>query len=208
MTASLPRPSFELSSFLDSVDPGQVRNSYFELLRIENKQKNLVSRETIEHGLDRLFAESLIPFGIATELSVLESLGRYLDIGSGGGFPPIPILMTRIVERPFLIERKKTKAAALNRILKQLNIPAELSSIDFGREIPPGKFDFVTMRLVRLTAPILKSILDLLSENGLFLYYSEVDPSIIISPARAKVYHFTIENYPNHKSFTVIKKQR
>jgi len=207
MTSSSSRPSFAIDSFLDSVDPDQNRNRYFDLLRIENKRKNLVSRETIESGLDRLFAESLIPFGIARELAGLRPLGRYLDIGSGGGFPSVPILMTRITEQPLLIERKKTKAAALNSILNQLNIQAELSNIDFGRETPSGKFDFVTMRLVRLTGPILKSVLSLLSDSGLFLYYSDLDPSIIVSSARAKVYRFSIENTPNHKNFTVIKKQ-
>jgi len=207
MKDSSTRPSFALSPFLDTVDPVRVRDRYFDLLRIENKRKNLVSRETIESGLDRLFAESLIPFGIAPELAGLGSLGHYLDIGSGGGFPSVPILLTRTAERPLLIERRKTKGAALNNIIKQLAIQAELSSMDFGREKPSGRFDFVTMRLVRLTTPILKSVLGLLSETGVFLYYSQVDQSVAIPSARAKVYQFTVENSQNHKSFTVITKQ-
>lgn len=208
MTKSAPEFSFALNSFLESVDPDQSRNRYFDLLRIENKRKNLVSRETIESGLDRLFAESLIPLGMVQALSGSRPLGRYLDIGSGGGFPSVPILMTRTTEKPLLIERKKTKGTALNSILKQLEIQVELSYMDFGREIPSGKFDIVTMRLVRLTGPILKSVLSLLCERGLFLYYSELDPSIMVSSVRAQVYRFTIENSPNHKSFTVIKKQQ
>ncbi|MEA1980280.1 MAG: RsmG family class I SAM-dependent methyltransferase, partial [candidate division Zixibacteria bacterium] len=61
--------------------------TYFQLLKKENRNLNLVSRETIESGLVELAAESIYPL----EYIQNNNIDNYLDIGSGGGFPSIPI---------------------------------------------------------------------------------------------------------------------
>ena len=76
-------------------------DDYLSLLTLENEKTNLVSRETSAADLKRLIAESLVPF----EKLELKTVNNYLDIGSGGGLPAIPIILTKNPPESVLIER-------------------------------------------------------------------------------------------------------
>src|SRR5487761_245082 len=70
--------------FLGSTQLGQIL-AYLALLAEWNQRINLVSAASAEVWVRRHFAESLY-------LSCHASLeGRMLDIGSGGGFPALPL---------------------------------------------------------------------------------------------------------------------
>jgi hypothetical protein len=93
--------SFDITELLAKYDPKGKLESYHDLLMAENQRVNLVSRETTREDFERLIAESLLPLEILT-----SGFGSYLDIGSGGGFPAVPILMTeRVVGESILLER-------------------------------------------------------------------------------------------------------
>src|SRR5512140_2142193 len=85
---------------------------YLELMK-ENAKVNLVSRETSREDFDRLFAESLLPLDIISS----GKFTGYLDIGSGGGIPAIPLLISgRVSGSIVLVERTQKKAAALSNL--------------------------------------------------------------------------------------------
>lgn len=150
------------------LDPGQL-DRYFDLLMSENAKVNLVSRETSRADFDRMVAESLLPLTILSGKSA-----HYLDIGSGGGLPAVPLLLSgRITEKPLLCERTQKKAAALKRIIAGLDLPADVSPKEFVELKPKLKFDLITLRYVKLTQLLLKSILAVLNPSGAFVYYSE-----------------------------------
>ncbi|MEA2031243.1 MAG: RsmG family class I SAM-dependent methyltransferase [candidate division Zixibacteria bacterium] len=146
---------------------------YFAKLTEENRRINLVSRETIADRLPQLAAESLAPL----EILHRPHFNRYLDIGSGGGFPAIPILLTRNIEHVTLVERTQKKASALRRILISMNLRADIIPVTFEQFIPSdsGGYDIITMRLVKLTKSLLRRILPLLSTGGVFVYYAQTD---------------------------------
>lgn len=95
---------------------------YVTLLKEWNTILSLVSVKDIEtacisHIEDSL---SLIPY-IFDEMIV--SQGKiWLDIGSGGGFPVIPILLTRKDIRAILIERKSKKAGFLQMLVSRYKL--------------------------------------------------------------------------------------
>ncbi|NOY89412.1 MAG: hypothetical protein GXO93_08520, partial [FCB group bacterium] len=99
--------SFDFSDIIKKYDIENQLKTYFDILQKENEKVNLVSRETInKNGLDILAAESLFPF----EFIETPSFACYLDIGSGGGFPALPILMGSNIKKAVLVERTLKKA--------------------------------------------------------------------------------------------------
>ena len=140
---------------------------YFELLMVENKAVNLVSRETTLADLIRLTAESLFPLE-----HLKTARGRYLDVGSGGGFPAVPLIVAgQGRESAILLERTLKKVDALNRIIRRLDIRAEAVQADFPNDSPELQFDLITLRYVKLTPRILQAALDHLAAEGRFVYY-------------------------------------
>ncbi|RKX29792.1 MAG: hypothetical protein DRP47_00870 [Candidatus Zixiibacteriota bacterium] len=177
---------YNQSELLTRIDPDNRIAVYFDLLSQENKRINLVSRETIAGHLPKLTAESLEP------LEILEQshIHRYLDIGSGGGFPAVPILLTRNIENVTLVERTLKKVAALRRILLALNLKAGIAPVTFEEFKPlDNDYDLITMRLVKLTSRLLNRIIPLLSSKGVFVYYAQakldkINDATIIKSAR------------------------
>jgi 16S rRNA (guanine527-N7)-methyltransferase len=155
-------------------DPEDKLERYYQLLLQENKRINLVSRETTEGGfisLTKLAAQSLLPF----EKIDIDEIENYLDIGSGGGFPAVPILLTEKVKQATLIERTKKKAGALRRILLALDVKAEIINQSFEETSLELTFDLITLQLVKLTPQLFESIFSVLKPGGYFVYYATPD---------------------------------
>lgn len=99
--------------------------SYEKMLRRWNSKINLVSRDSLGQLWDRHFLDSAQLW----ELSPKQ--GRWLDLGSGGGFPGIVIaIMSRNVERVgvILVESDQRKAAFLRAVLRELQLDARVVS--------------------------------------------------------------------------------
>lgn len=181
--------------------PTQI-DRYYRYLMAENRQVNLVSRETTREDFERLIAESLLPLEILT-----SGFGSYLDIGSGGGFPAIPILMTeRVFGESILLERTQKKAHALQRILAQLDLPATVHDRDYENFHLPAKFDLITLRYVKLIPRLLSRIIDHLSPDGFFLYFSR--PEFKVKDSKVETYSFHVSQSDAVKSFSILKTGR
>ena len=97
--------------------------AYAALLTKWNKVTNLVSRETVvtlweRHILDSLQVLPLIPQGAT----------RFLDLGSGGGLPGIPIAIAFKggPRRITLVEPIQKKVSFLRTVIRELDLPAEV----------------------------------------------------------------------------------
>ena len=90
-----------IENLLEKYDQENKLELYFSVLKEENKKLNLVSRETIESKLLQLAAESLLPF----EYIKQKSFDNYIDIGSGGGMPSFPIILTHDIKQSTQIGR-------------------------------------------------------------------------------------------------------
>ncbi|MBU8933850.1 MAG: class I SAM-dependent methyltransferase [candidate division Zixibacteria bacterium] len=160
------------NELLSRLDPSCRLEEFFALLTKENERVNLVSRETIGSGLPQLAAESLVPL----ESVDRDSFERYLDIGSGGGFPSIPILLTSEITQTTLVERTQKKATALKRMSDAMNLNVHIAPVTL-EDLPQSdvRYDLITMRLVRLTPRLLRRIIPRLSPGGVFIYYAQSD---------------------------------
>ncbi len=189
--------SWNLPEFLEACDPEKRLTLYYKLLAKENQRVNLVSRETLPPlpadsgtpgsfvGVEKLSAESLAPVHTLKQ----RSFRQYLDIGSGGGFPALPLMLTCDMQFSTLIERTQKKAAALRRMLVNLDLRAEIMEDTFENlTFASGKYDLVTLRLVKLTDMMFTRIIDLLAPQGVFIYYA--NPSFV--PDTADIKHHTV----------------
>ncbi len=159
---------YNSKSLIDLLSLNEHLSQYFSMLREENKKINLVSRETIESGLEKLALESILPF----EKIACCLFDNYLDIGSGGGFPSFPISIMKSIKSATLIERTGKKAAALKDFAKELNIESNIIEQNFDEIKFEIQFNLITMRLVKLSNGLLAKIMKLLKDDGIFVYYS------------------------------------
>lgn len=215
MTPGTDIRRFDVRSFLAEIDPDSRLELYYELLADENRKVNLVSRETLP-GIDSgqpdrfallrvLAAESLFPLRDLNR----NAFAQYLDIGSGGGFPAIPILLTQHIADATLVERTLKKAAALRRMLSQLNQSAKVEPVTFEEtSVPHESFDLITLRLVRLTPPILKKILPLLTPGGTLVYYSRPQFTPILSNFEQTALQYSASETGNAHTCTFFRRIR
>lgn len=136
---------------------------YVDLLARWNEKISLTSIRDPLLIVERHFGESLFGAGCAE----IDS-GELLDIGSGAGFPALPIAMLRPRLRAVLLEPNAKKAAFLAEVCRVLRLSNRVNISrsrleDYSR---PEKFDFVTSRAVRVTSAFLDQCLGLIKENG------------------------------------------
>ncbi len=191
-----------LPYLIDKYNLNESMVHYQSLLAEENKKINLVSRETIDKGMIELVADSLIPFEKVDGLTCK----RYLDIGTGGGLPLVPIIISFPVQEITFIERRQKKAAAVSRILVGLSKQAEKFAETFENYKTDKKYDLITLRLVKLTPKILKMIVKLLSPDGHFIYYFTPEFDSKIDHISGVRYCYSLSSKNTTKSFTIFKK--
>lgn len=98
---------------------GRDLESYAALLKKWQAVQNLVSRETLGAIWERHFADSL------QVLSLLSPEDReFLDLGSGGGFPALPLaIASKGLDRHFvLVEPTARKVSFLRTVARELDL--------------------------------------------------------------------------------------
>ena len=136
---------------------------YIDLLAYWNQKISLTAIRDPLLIVERHFGESL--FGAAC--AGIDS-GELLDIGSGAGFPALPIAMLRTGLREVLLEPSTKKAAFLGEVCRVLGLSdrVKISRCRLDEYPRSGKFDFITSRAVRVTPAFLDQCLGLVRENG------------------------------------------
>jgi 16S rRNA (guanine527-N7)-methyltransferase len=165
--------------------------AYIDLLLLWNKKISLTSIENPEEIARLHFGES---FFAASKLSALE--GRLADVGSGAGFPGIPIKMLSPGLELSLIESNAKKAAFLSEVLRKLNLkPAEVLNTRMeeisGHFLP---YDFITARAVGDHDNLLKWAMRHLNPKGKVGLFLGIDDATKIS--RGSEWSWNIESIP------------
>jgi 16S rRNA (guanine527-N7)-methyltransferase len=119
--------------------------SYAALLRKWQPVQNLVSRETLPELWSRHFLDSLQLLPLLNETDQ-----RFLDLGSGGGFPALPLAIAlKGEEHSFtLLEPTQRKASFLRTVVRELGLNVEVLALrsdqyDSRETTPP---DVITSR--------------------------------------------------------------
>jgi 16S rRNA (guanine527-N7)-methyltransferase len=158
---------------LDELRLNQI-STYIDLLVRWNARINLTAIRDPEDIVTRHFGESLFA---ARHLFPTPSQLHAIDIGSGAGFPGIPLKIWNPLLRLTLIESNHKKATFLREVVRSLT----LTDVDviFARAEthPPASADLVTLRAVERFESILPTAANLVAKAGrlaLLLGHSQV----------------------------------
>ncbi|MGQ7867978.1 16S rRNA (guanine(527)-N(7))-methyltransferase RsmG [Sunxiuqinia sp. sy24] len=114
-----------------------------ELYREWNEKINVVSRKDIDHLYERHVLHSL---AIAKYIQ-FEPGTSIMDVGTGGGFPGIPLAILFPETNFFLVDSIAKKIKVVEGVSQSLG----LTNVEAGQnraEKVPGQFDFVVSRAV------------------------------------------------------------
>ncbi len=165
-----------LSAFLDSSgDRNQAYSllpqisTYIDILQRWNERINLTAIRDPEDIVTRHFGESFFAarhlFPITTNVGTGAPV-TLADIGSGAGFPGLPIKLWAPHASVTLIESNHKKVAFLREVARALT----LTDIDIqnnrAETLPQGSFQVVTLRAVEHFADILPVAASLLAPSG------------------------------------------
>ena len=154
----------------------ELFKKYYEILLDWNKKINLISRKE-ENILEKHFLDSIL---FLPEIEgLINQTPTALDIGSGGGFPGIPLAIMKPKWKFTLCESIKKKANFLEYLVKELNL-TNVEIINARVEACHGmpllqKFDFITARAVAKLDVLIKHSLPLLKKGGYLLAYKAKD---------------------------------
>ncbi len=165
-------PILQTQDILSKYDKNSRISSFIKQVLLYNQKVNIVSRETSLEGLKKIAAECLAPLELGIDIK-----GKIFDIGSGGGFPAIVLMLARPDIEAALIERTDKKARFLEDAIDRFNLKASVHNKDLAEIVPcldKNSFDFGLMKYVRMEKKILRYALQLLNSDGKYLYYSRM----------------------------------
>lgn len=142
---------------------------YFDLLRRWNKTINLTALPLdtpADDTIDRLVVE---PLAIASKIP--NKPLSWLDLGSGGGSPAVPIAVARPALRLTMVESRSRKAAFLREVVRELALSnAQVENVRFealrDRTDLAGSADLITLRAVRIDDELVALLRRLLHSGG------------------------------------------
>jgi 16S rRNA (guanine527-N7)-methyltransferase len=148
--------------------------TYLRLLARWNAKVNLTAlplEEPTDETFDRLFIEPL-----AAAKSVDDSWTPWVDVGSGGGSPAIPLKLVKPALDLTLVESKARKAAFLREVVRELGLSrAAVETIRFeelaSRPKAEASNGLLTVRAVRIEPKLIKSMARLLRPGGRLLTF-------------------------------------
>ena len=130
----------------------QYIQQYIRLLLAWNDKINLTAIRDPLEILNRHFCECMY-----AAMAVPVENGRLADVGSGAGFPGIPLKIIRPEIEIFLVESNMKKATFLAEVLRNIELPGSKVLVsryeDLGEELAP--LDFVCSRAVGEFGPFL-----------------------------------------------------
>jgi 16S rRNA (guanine527-N7)-methyltransferase len=110
-----------------------------------NEKVNLTAIRDPLEILNRHFCESMY-----AAVAVPMENGRLADVGSGAGFPGLPLKIVRPELQVFLVESNMKKATFLTEVLRNIELPGTRVIVsryeDLGEDVAP--LDFVCSRAV------------------------------------------------------------
>lgn len=162
------RNFFESFGFKLSDEQLELFEKYYEILKFYNEKFNLTAiteknEVYLKHFADSLFGAKFID-------------GSFIDVGSGGGFPAIPLKIFKPELNATLLDATGKKCEFLKTVVKELNFKnvnvlcgraEELAHDKFYRE----KFDCATARAVAALPVLSEYCLPFVKTGGKFVAY-------------------------------------
>jgi 16S rRNA (guanine527-N7)-methyltransferase len=139
---------------------------YYELLVEGNARMNLTTVLEPEEAVDRHFLDSLAPIA----QGLIPEGATVVDVGTGAGFPGLPLLIARPDLRLTLVDALNKRLDFLRGVLEALGLGAEIVHMraeDFSRKAEyREQFDLAVARAVAPVSPLMEYLLPCVRRGG------------------------------------------
>jgi 16S rRNA (guanine527-N7)-methyltransferase len=167
---------------------------YLDLLLLWNARTNLTAIREPEAIVQTHFGESLF---VARNLPAGETL---LDLGSGAGFPGLPIQLAHPALKVTLAESQSKKASFLREVVRTLKLPTEVWGARVEAMPAARRFDIVTLRAVDDPSLALRLAGDRVTPEGQILHLTthpgSTPSSLAVPLSHSRVLSFLSSNVP------------
>lgn len=183
----------------------------YEFLVEYNQNVNLTAITDFEEVVIKHFVDSVLPF---TMVNIKEN-SSFIDVGTGAGFPSIPLMIVRPDLRGTLLEALNKRCVFLEKACELVGIEA---SVVHGRAEDYAKekrecFDFATARAVAAMPVLSEYCVPYVKVGGKFIALKSVNEEIeqseraikILGGKKAEVKDYTITNGDNRRLFVIEK---
>ncbi len=169
--------------------------AYYDLLIDWNTRMNLTAITEPEDVVKKHFYDSL------AALSYLKNGAKVADVGTGAGFPAIPLLIMNPTLKITLVDSLQKRLTFLAEVLKTLDLSAEIvhaRAEEFGRDPKyRASFDAVVSRAVASLPVLLELTVPLLRVGGkAYCYKGDVSEELNTAKSALHLLHCTAETVP------------
>lgn len=163
---------------------------YMDAFINQNAKVNLISKNDEKYLWEKHVFDSLSIEKVFDKYGIGKTM---LDIGTGGGFPAIPVALTYPEIEVYPLDSIRKKINAIENLKTELSI-TNLHPICDRVEKIKQQFDIITSRAVAPLKVITEYAMPRLNKDGIFIAYKSVkseeeikDASAVLKKFRAKV---------------------
>jgi len=180
---------------------------YIDLLRQWGAKINLTATTDPTIVIDRHFCDSLAlwpALGLTPPTAIPETT-TLLDIGSGAGFPGVPLKIMAPQIALTLLEPRQKRAAFLQVLIGALGctksrvISSQLAELS---DAPAAGYDWIVTRGVGQFDTLIKEAADFLAPGGCFAFYLSEQQSKVVFQ---QISGFTVADYQYSLPFSATK---
>ena len=169
----------------------------FEFMVEYNKNVNLTAITEFEDVVTKHFIDSVLPF---TMLEISEN-ASFIDVGTGAGFPSLPLLIMRPDLRGTLCDSLQKRCVYLELVCQKIGVKAEIihaRAEELGRK-RREEFDIAAARAVASLPTLAEYCLPFVKVGGRFAALKSVNEDVSSAENAARILGGEIEKTLDYK---------